>query len=526
MRNVLFADRAEAGRRVSEQLQHLRGEDLVVLALPRGGVPVALEVARTLDAPLDVIVVRKLGVPYQPELGMGAIGEDGVRVINDSIFQFAGVTDRELAEVESRERTELERRASRFRGIRPRISLRGKTAVIVDDGIATGSTARAACQVARGHGASRVVIAVPVAPPGWTADFDADEYIAVETPLSLHSIGEWYGDFSQTSDEEVLACLESRRNDHLVSQEVEISVGTAVLPGLLTTVGDPAGMVVFAHGSGSSRLSRRNRYVADMLNDAGFATLLFDLLTAEEEPHRSNVFDIQLLGNRLVTVTTWLASQPSIRGLPIGYFGASTGAAAALWAAADPTTNVDAVVSRGGRPDLAEPRLRSVMTPTRLIVGSRDETVLGLNRQAQALMRCSNDLVIIDGATHLFEEPGTLQQAAEAAQDWFARHFIGAAATRPATQPGQDPVDPFWVQAREDAEGVEVFEGTTAPVAHRQAEEAQGSELFANPDEAVSAQALKEGSPGHESWGGLDDFDESDIEIQYQVGNGTIREPG
>ena len=166
---MVFADRADAGRRLAARLQDLRDKRVVVLGLPRGGVPVAFEVARALGAPLDVIVVRKLGVPFQPELAMGAIGEDGVRVINREVVRAAAVSAGELAAVEARERAELERRARRFRGGRPRQPLDGRVAVVVDDGIATGSTARAACQVARVQGAARVVLAVPVAPPGWQA---------------------------------------------------------------------------------------------------------------------------------------------------------------------------------------------------------------------------------------------------------------------------------------------------------------------------------------------------------------------
>ena len=205
-----FIDRVDAGRRLAAALGHLRGESVVVLGLPRGGVPVAFEVARALGAPLDVIVVRKLGVPFQPELGMGAIGEDGVRIINDEVVRMAGVSETGLAMVEERERAELERRARRFRGDRRRVALEGRTAVIVDDGIATGSTARAACQVARAQGAARIVLAVPVAPVGWTARIghDADEFVCLETPEKFWAIGQFYDDFSQTSDEEVIACLE------------------------------------------------------------------------------------------------------------------------------------------------------------------------------------------------------------------------------------------------------------------------------------------------------------------------------
>lgn len=164
----MFSDRVDAGKRLAGRLAHLRREDVVVVGLPRGGVPVAAEVARALDAPLDVIVVRKIGVPFQPELGMGALGEDGVKVLNREVMAMAGVTARELAAVEARESAELRRRAERFRAGRERVRLTGRVVVVVDDGVATGSTARAACAVARAHGAARVVLAVPVAPVDWT----------------------------------------------------------------------------------------------------------------------------------------------------------------------------------------------------------------------------------------------------------------------------------------------------------------------------------------------------------------------
>src|SRR6516225_6315161 len=204
-----FLDRSDAGRRLADRMLHLRGADVVVLGLPRGGVPVAAEVARALGAPLDVILVRKLGVPVQPELGMGAIGEGGIRIINPEVVAITHVTDAEIATVERRERAELDRRARRFRGDRRRTPLAGRTAIIIDDGIATGSTARAACQVARAQGAVRVVLAVPVAPPSARSALaaDADEVICVETPVHFLAIGEWYRDFSQTSDHEVVSLL-------------------------------------------------------------------------------------------------------------------------------------------------------------------------------------------------------------------------------------------------------------------------------------------------------------------------------
>jgi putative phosphoribosyl transferase len=210
----IFRDRTEAGALLAaEVVRRLDGkprEQVVVLGLPRGGVPVAAAVARALDAPLDVIVVRKLGVPYQPELAMGAIGEDGARVLNEQVLSVTGIREKDLAEVERRERIELEGRARAYRGDRPPIDLAGKTAIVVDDGIATGSTVAAACQIARQRGAERVVVATPVAPPSSIRRLAsvADDVIALLTPEDFFAIGEWYLDFSPTSDDEVRQLLQ------------------------------------------------------------------------------------------------------------------------------------------------------------------------------------------------------------------------------------------------------------------------------------------------------------------------------
>ncbi len=217
----VFRDRTEAGRALAGRLESLRGSDVVVLGLPRGGVPVAFEVSTHLDAPLDVIVVRKVGVPGQPELAMGAIGEDGVRVVNDQVVAVVGVSDAEFALVEASERDELERRAAHFRGHATRTPLDGRTAVIVDDGIATGSTARAACQVARAHGAARIVLAVPVAAPESVVALGAvaDDIICVEEPTWLQSVGQWYDDFTQVDDDTVIDLLDrARRRESAVSR--------------------------------------------------------------------------------------------------------------------------------------------------------------------------------------------------------------------------------------------------------------------------------------------------------------------
>ncbi|MFJ2093738.1 phosphoribosyltransferase family protein [Streptomyces sp. NPDC087901] len=427
---MLFADRADAGQRLAEALRPLAASDPVVLGLPRGGVPVAFRVAGELGSSLDVIVVRKLGVPYHPELGFGAIGEGGVRVISEDIVRRGHVSEADIAAVERTEKAELLRRARTFRGDRPRIPLAGRTVIVVDDGVATGATALAACAVARAQGAARVVLAVPVASPDAAERLrgQVDELVCLSTPYGFSAVGEWYRDFGQTPDEEVVSLLAARAAAAEAPRtpvEVAVEAGGVILPGELTEAGDAGAVVVFAHGSGSSRHSPRNRSVAAALNQAGLGTLLFDLLTPAEEADRTNVFDITTLAGRLVDVTDWVRRRTPV---PVGLFGASTGAAAALRAAAaigtQPGEGIGAVVSRGGRPDLAGDGLGDVRAPTLLIVGGDDTRVLELNRQAQAQLRCENRLDVVAGATHLFEEPGALDEVAELAREWFTGHLV------------------------------------------------------------------------------------------------------
>jgi putative phosphoribosyl transferase len=434
-----FRDRIDAGRRLAQRLEHLSDKDVVVLGLPRGGVPVAFEVAGALQAPLDVIVVRKLGIPFQPELAMGAIGEGGFQVVDQAVMTRARITPEEWQTVQSHERHELERRVASFRRGRERLDLHGRVALIVDDGIATGSTARVACDIARHLGAAKVVLAVPVAPiEAVQTSTGADEFVCVETPARFGSVGQYYDDFSPTRDEEVIVLLDAaeRRFQGVGADpdgldcdiEVEIPIGGTALQGHLRLPDEPRGVVVFAHGSGSSRHSPRNRFVASVLYQGGLGTLLLDLLTPDEERNRACVFDIEFLAERLTAATRWLKARPDTSRARVGYFGASTGAAAALTAAAQLGPDIAAVVSRGGRPDLAWEWLDHVSAPTLLLVGSRDTTVLDLNRQSQARLTCPNRLTVVRGATHLFEEPGTLAEVAILAKEWFVEHLLSAAA--------------------------------------------------------------------------------------------------
>jgi pimeloyl-ACP methyl ester carboxylesterase len=209
-------------------------------------------------------------------------------------------------------------------------------------------------------------------------------------------------------------------------QLVSMHVGELSLEGVLSLPGDTKSVVLFAHGSGSSRHSPRNKFVAGVLQKANVGTLLFDLLSAEEDAVYENRFNIKLLADRLRTATDWVRKESGTKDFSVGYFGSSTGAAAALIAAADPEMKIGAVVSRGGRTDLAGEAIRRVQCPTRLIVGGFDDVVIRLNRETYSLLNAEKDLKIIPGATHLFEEPGALEEVADLAAEWFARYLIPA----------------------------------------------------------------------------------------------------
>ncbi len=463
---MMFRDRTHAGGLLAAKLERYRGQRPVVLGLTRGGVPVAFEVARHLGADLDVVVVRKIGAPGSPEYALGAIAEGGAVYMNREALRDLGLRDDQVAHLAEREAVELARRVRLYRGDRKALDLAGRTVLVVDDGVATGATARAAGRSARQRGATRLVLAAPVIAAASEPDLrsEFDEVVAVDLPEAFYAVGQWYQRFPQVPDEEVLDCLRRAREERAEGragppadeppggdppeplQEETLAIpfeGTpyerGTLDADLVMPPHPKGLVMFVHGSGSTRRSPRNRFVARVMQEAGFATLLFDLLTpeeaAEDEVATQHRFDIDLLTSRVVAATHWVSELPRTQGLRVCYFGASTGAAAALAAAAELPEHVAAVVSRGGRPDLVPPAtLAKVRAPALLVVGSRDEMVLGLNRDVLEHLR-SAELSVVPGATHLFEEPGALGAVARLAAGWLERHLAEPAQVGPQPAP-------------------------------------------------------------------------------------------
>lgn len=439
---MIFENREAAGRELAKHLQVLANRtDVTVLGIPRGGVPLAFEIAAALHAPLDVFLSRKLGVPGHEELAFGAVAAEDGQYLDEKIVRTANISPLQIERITAEVKQTLNQRAVLYRGNRPPIDVAGRIIILVDDGIATGASVYAAINALRQMKPATLVLAVPVMPAStysWL-QHKVDKIVCLYAPDDFYAVGQFYKDFSQVRDDEVITLLQRNErtsaDEHRISRsgraeihDVSIDLGAIRLDGTLNIPLNPKGLVLFAHGSGSSRLSPRNRYVAEVLQSQGIATLLFDLLTHEEEmiDQRTSEFrfDIDLLAHRLVGATRWVQSQADARDLAIGYFGASTGAAAALVAAAQLPDVITAVVSRGGRPDLAGDSLRKVRASVLLLVGGKDDIVIALNKQALQKLQCENkQLILVPGATHLFEEAGTLEQVADAAADWFVHNL-------------------------------------------------------------------------------------------------------
>ncbi len=423
---VRFADRAVDGRELAAALAAWRGRHPLVLAIPRGGVPLGRAVADALGGDLDVVLVRKLGAPRNPELAIGAVDESG-RV---QLAAHAARTGADATCVRAEAARQLEVIRARRAAVGAGPPIAGRPVVVVDDGLATGLTMQAALVAVRAAGPAELLCAVPVASADSLQAVRAlaDRVVCLAVPREFYAVGQFYEDFRAVEDADVLRLL----GRDPVAAPLPMLAPVRVPAGEVELCGDLAlpaarGLVLFVHVSGSSRHSPRNRFVAASLQRVGLATLLIDLLTQAEDADERRRFDIPLLATRVAAVLDWVADVAALRDLPLGLFGASTGAAAALIAAAQRPRVVAAVVSRGGRPDLAPATvLARVRAPTLLVVGAADTQVLALNRTVLAKLRPGARLQCVPDATHLFEEPGALERVAELAATWFDRH-LGAA---------------------------------------------------------------------------------------------------
>lgn len=421
-----FNDRDDAGRQLGEALSFLQGQHPLILAIPRGGVPLGRIVADRLEGELDVVLVRKIGAPGHKEYAIGAVDENGdVQISPDAAS--VGANDHYITQEATRQLATIRARRKLYSPYHKAVNPEGRVVVVVDDGLATGETMRAALRAVSARKPARLICAVPVASPrslSAIADL-VDDLVYLSAPDDFRAVGQFYLEFPAVEDSEVVNLLERPAKPRSnLAQTVHIDAAGMTLMGELVIPEHASALVIFAHGSGSNRMSTRNRRVAEALHERGFATLLFDLLAEDEARDVLARFDIPRLASRLLAALQWAAKWPGTASLPVGLFGASTGAAAALVLAANYPKAVRVVVSRGGRPDLAGlDALAGVKAPTLLIVGGADAPVIALNRAALSTLTCPVELAIVPNATHLFEESGAIEKVAELAADWFVQWF-------------------------------------------------------------------------------------------------------
>ncbi|HTJ36108.1 MAG TPA: phosphoribosyltransferase family protein [Dactylosporangium sp.] len=421
-----FTDREEAGRHLGGRLQGEAAPDAVVLGVPGGGVPVAIEVAAALDVPLEPLVVQRLGVPFQLELAMGALAPGGVLAVNAPVLRAARVDGDELASEVDHARICADDRSRWLHAGRETLELRGRPAIVVDDAIVTGATARAACGAARAAGATSVVMATPVAGRAGLAGLAgaADRVIHLEAIADGEAAGGRYADFRPVPDDEVVRLLAgpSSRSatPHTGHGDPPEADGRLAVPERAT------GMVVLAHTSRLAEDGPRYRWIAGRLRDAGLATLSLNLLHEDEEMDWRAAHDVPRLAARLDAGLQRLRADATLSALPVGVFATGNATAAALSLATGPGGGpFTAIVSHDGRPDLAWPALPRVGAPTMLIAGGRDEHLLELNRAAFGRLPPTGRLAVLRDAGHLVQEPGALATLTELATAWFADRLAG-----------------------------------------------------------------------------------------------------
>ena len=425
--NMIFDDRIDAGRRLAVAVKARGFEEPVVLGIPRGGVPVAAEVARAIDGQLAVVVARKLGAPGNPELAIGATTATGVAYINHAAAVAVGA-DKEYIEAErQRQVREAHHREEMFNSHR-RPPLQGRNVVVVDDGIATGATAIAAVRSIKAEGAACVVLAVPVGSPHTleVLRHEADEVICLYEPEDFWAVGQFYRDFQPVHDDEVMGTLDAFEVEVVAdpARDVEITREGVRLAGVLRTpVGPgPFALVIFVHGLGSSKESPRNVVIANHLVDAGIATLLFDLSGhggSSDDP----VGGIEAYEADLEATFRWAVGQDEVRNDLIGVAGSSLGATVAAAAVIAGRVQPRTMVLRA--PPMQAQEFRRIHVPSLVLIGSLDPLRRSVESDVQDCPELT--LSVVEGAGHLFEEPGTLQVALERTVDWFLSMFFAPA---------------------------------------------------------------------------------------------------
>lgn len=446
-----FTDRTDAGRRLAQALAPFEDKNPLVVALPRGGVPVGYEVARSLGAPLDVLVTRRLLAPGDENVNIGAIGPGGVRYLDTAKIRDLGITDGQLEDLAADASAEVEARSRRFRGTSRPLSVRGRIVILVDDGIMDDASARLAARILRSLGPKRLILATPVAPPRTLEVLrdEVDGLVFLVSPEDVGSLDTWYREYPEISDGDVETYLHEAHKDleriaekgrrppevrvepppAMAQRAVKIEVGDKTLNGLLAIPEDAKGVVLFGHSSGSNRYTPRNQQLAEQLREAGLATLLVDLLTPEEaaEDVRTQRYrsDIGTLARRVIGAIDWLAEQANTKVLPVAAYGTGTSAALGVVAARQRPERVQALIGRSGRMDLVQSALDEIEVPMLLIVGEEDTETLEINREALQALAGPAELMLVPETGPIFEAPEVIEMMAEGIAGWCHQHLPG-----------------------------------------------------------------------------------------------------
>ena len=426
---MLFQDRTDAGRQLARHLTpYADRDDTLVLGVPRGGVPVAFEVAAALHAPFDVFVARKLGAPADPELAFGAVSADGERYLDYGTVHALGITPRQVNEITADARARLDQRARLYRSGRDPLPAAGKIVILVNDGISADPGFPLILRALRERKPRRIIVASPVAPAPTCSRLqrEADAVIVLHSPAELTSLGHFYRTFDQTTDDEVISLLQrglDTRPPRRLEEPVAIAMPGYIAEGYLRLPPGARTLVLFANAAETGRIHPRHREMAALLNRWGIATLLFDLLSPFEEDNRrgASLVDRSVLAARILRVIDWAQRNPATSGLRIALFGSDAAASACLSAAVRAPEALTAVVASGGRPHARIGELAQIRVPTLLIGDSLDELGLALHREALRNLTCAKELAVMPGAAHSSEEPGALQRVAERAADWINR---------------------------------------------------------------------------------------------------------
>lgn len=424
-RHELFRNRIDAGQRLAESLKGYQGSDAVVLGIPRGGVPVAAEVARSLGLPLDVAVARKLGAPGQPELAIGACTANGGLYLNDDLIHDLGVGEAYLDREVERKRAEARDRELRFRGGRPSPALTGRIVILVDDGLATGATIRAAVQSVRRAGPSKLVAAVPVGAPESCASLrgEVDELVCLWEPDGFMAVGQFYRDFSPTEDDEVERILrEASRDTH---REVTFRnsrgrrlAGTLLLP----RDAERPPVVLFAHGFNSSRRSSRNLMIAERLVASGIAAFLIDFTGHGDSEGDIRDATVEQMADDLRSAIDYISAEAAVDAERIGLSGSSSGGiVSAREAAWDERVRV-LVLRSVPAEDLFEAAAR-IRATTLVIAGANDIPIVEEDRALADVIAGPHHFDVVPHAGHLFERPGEMERVTDLSVDWFVSHL-------------------------------------------------------------------------------------------------------